>query len=133
MANFNRVLLMGNLTWDPELRYTPSGKAVTTLGLAVNNRYGKGEDQKEDVLFIDVTVWGKTAENCAEYLGKGSSVFVEGRLKFRTWEHEGQKRSKVDVTAFTVQFLGGGRQGGKPASAEEAGDIPPMEDDDVPF
>jgi single-strand DNA-binding protein len=133
MANFNRVLLMGNLTRDPELRYTPSGKAVTTLGLAVNNRYGKGEDQKEDVLFIDVTVWGKTAENCAEYLGKGRSVFVEGRLKFRTWEHEGQKRSKVDVTAITVQFLGGGRQGGKPASSGEAGDIPPMEDDDVPF
>jgi len=133
MANLNKVFLMGNLTRDPELRYIPSGQAVTTLGLAVNNRYGKGEDQKEDVLFIDVTVWGKTAENCAEYLGKGRPVFVEGRLKFRTWEQDGQKRSKVDVTAINVQFLGGGRQSGKPASSESAGGIPPMEDDDVPF
>jgi len=133
MANFNKVFLMGNLTRDPELRYIPSGQAVATLGLAVNNRFGKGEDQKEDVLFIDVTVWGKTAENCAEYLSKGRSVFIEGRLKFRTWEQDGQKRSKVDVTASTVQFLGSGKQGGKPASSAGAGDIPPMEDDDVPF
>jgi len=136
MASLNKVFLIGNLTRDPELRYIPSGQAVATLGLAVNNKYGKGEDQKDDVLFIDVTVWAKSAENCAEYLSKGSPVFIEGRLKFRTWEQDGQKRSKIDVTATSVQFLPqGGKQGGsgKTNNAEGYDDAPPVDDDDVPF
>jgi single-strand DNA-binding protein len=138
MANLNKVFLMGNLTRDPELRYIPSGQAVTTLGLAVNNKFGKGEDAKEDVLFIDVTVWAKTAENCAEYLGKGSPVFVEGRLKLETWDDKetGQKRSKVSVTANSVQFLSGGpRSGGGKGSQNSGADdsSQPVDDDEVPF
>ncbi len=135
MASLNKVFLMGNLTRDPELRYTPSGKAVTTLGLAVNNRFKRGEEQVEDVLFIDVTVWGKSAENCTEYLSKGSPVMVEGRLKYRTWEaQDGQKRSKVDVTAISVQFLSGGKGGGgKPVPEEHDSGAPSVSDDDVPF
>lgn len=129
---------MGNLTRDPELRYTPSGQAVTTLGLAVNTKYGKGENRKEDVLFIDISVWGKTAENCVEYLGKGSPVFIEGRLKFRTWDQEGQKRSKIDVTASSVQFLPTGKQGAQagqkfPEEEESEGHPPMTEENDVPF
>lgn len=135
MANLNRVFLMGNLTRDPELRYTPSGTAVTTLGLAVNNRFKRGEEQVEDTLFIDVTVWGKSAENCTEYLSKGSPVMVEGRLKYRTWEaQDGQKRSKVDVTALSVQFLPSGKEGGGKSAPQEPGTSgPPDSDDDVPF
>jgi single-strand DNA-binding protein len=137
MASLNKVLLIGNLTRDPELRYIPSGQAVTTLGLAVNEKYtGKDGDKKEEVLFIDVNVWGKTAENCAEYLKKGSPVFIEGKLKLRQWEQDGQKRSKVDVTAMTVQFLpsGGGARQQKSSSVDEE---PPADmpggDSEVPF
>ncbi len=108
MPRLNKVFLMGHLCRNAELRYTPSGIAVTTLGLAVNNKYKSGDEWKEDVLFIDVTVWGKSAENCTEYLSKGSPVMVEGRLKHHTWEKDGQKLSKVDVTAINVQFLGKG-------------------------
>lgn len=138
MASLNRVFLMGNLTRDPELRYTPSGLAVSTLGLAVNNRFGAGEDKKEEVLFVDVNVWGKTAENCAQYLKKGSGVFVEGRLRMRTWDDKetGQKRSKMDVTANTVQFLpkGGGGGGRGPQAEDAPPDMSPGGgDDDVPF
>lgn len=135
MASLNKVFLIGNLTRDPELRYTPSGMAVTTLGLAVNNKYKSGDEWKEDVLFIDITAWGKTAENCTEYLSKGSPVMVEGRLKYHTWEaQDGGKRSKVDVTAMAVQFLSGGKGGGGKSSPASAGsDAPPPSDDDVPF
>jgi len=135
MASLNKVLLMGNLTRDPELRYIPSGQAVTTLGLAVNNRFGKGADQKEDVLFVDVDVWAKTAENCAQYLHKGSPVFIEGRLKFQQWEKDGQKRSKISVTAMSVQFLPTGKQGGSSSGSDQSGGFgtPPDDDDDVPF
>ncbi len=137
MANLNKVFLMGNLTRDPELRYIPSGQAVSTLGLAVNNKFGK--DQKEDVLFIDVDVWGKTAENCTQYLHKGSPVFIEGRLRLQQWDDKtsGQKRSKVSVTANSVQFLSSGKSGGGagerfPDSQHES-DSPAGGDDDVPF
>ena len=138
MASVNKVFLMGNLTRDPELRYIPSGQAVTTLGLAVNNKFGKGEDAKEDVLFIDVTVWAKSAENCAEYLGKGSPVFIEGRLKLESWDDKesGQKRSKVSVTAISVQFLSGGPKSGGGRGNQKAGQDgfpPPVDDDEVPF
>lgn len=128
MANFNRVILAGNLTRDPELRYTPSGKAVTSFGLAVNNRYRVGDEWKEDTCFVDITVWGKQAENCAEYLNKGRNALVEGRLNYRTWEtDEGQRRSKLEVVALNVQFLGGrGPAGSAPAAEEDFGD-------DVPF
>ncbi len=107
MANYNRVLLMGNLTRDPELRYIPSGSAVVNLRLAVNRTYkNQSGESKEEVTFVNVVVWGKQAENCAEYLSKGRPVFVEGRLQSRQWEtDDGQKRSVLEVVADRVQFL----------------------------
>jgi single-strand DNA-binding protein len=109
-ASLNKVLLMGNLTRDPELRYVPSGTAVATFTLAVNRVY-KGQDgeKKEEASFIRVVVWGRRAEVCGEYLAKGSPVFVEGRIQSRNWEtQDGQKRSTVEVIADNVQFLRGG-------------------------
>ncbi|MDP7557604.1 MAG: single-stranded DNA-binding protein [Nitrospinaceae bacterium] len=131
MASFNKVMLMGNLTRDPELRYTANGSAVTSFGLAVNRKFKQGDDWKEDVCFVDITVWGKQAENCAEYLSKGRPVFVEGRLQFSSWESDGQKRNKLDVVANTVQFLGsrGDSQGGPSGG----GQAPVSSEDDVPF
>ncbi len=113
MAGFNRVILMGNLTANPELRYTPQGTAVADLRLAVNTTRGRGDSRKEDVLYIDVTVWDRQAETCSEYLSKGRPVLVEGRLNMDQWEDRetGQKRSKIRVVAQTVQFLGGGEGG----------------------
>jgi len=107
MIDLNRVLLAGRLTRDPELRYTSSGTAVATLPLAVNRRYkSRDGEKKEDTCFINVVVWEKTAERCAEYLAKGRAVFVEGRLQSRSWETEsGQKRSTIEVRAVQVQFL----------------------------
>lgn len=124
MASLNRVLLIGNLTRDPELRYTPSGSAVADFGLAMN-RVWKGQDgaRQEETTFVDITAWGKTAELAKQYLSKGRRVFVEGRLKLDQWtSQEGQKRSKLSVVAETLQFLdargeggeGGGAQGGPP-------------------
>ncbi len=106
MASFNKVMLMGNLTRDPELRYTSNGSAVTSFGLAVNRKFKQGDEWKDDVCFVDITVWGKQGENCAEYLSKGRPAFIEGFLKFSTWESDGQKRNKLEVVASTVQFLG---------------------------
>ena len=108
MANLNKVFLIGNLTRDPELRYTPAGVAVANLGLAVNRRFrDKSGELKEDVCFLTVTVWDKQAEACCQYLKKGSPVFVEGVLQSRSWEtNDGQKRSTIDVRAERVQFLG---------------------------
>jgi single-strand DNA-binding protein len=107
-ASLNKVLLMGNLTRDPELRYIPSGAAVANFTLAVNRVYkDNAGEKKEEASFIRVVVWGKMAEVCGEYLGKGKPVLVEGRLKSRTWEaQDGQKRSALDVVATNVQFLG---------------------------
>ena len=107
MANFNRVFLIGNLTKDPELRYTPSGTAVANLRLAVNSTY-KGQDgqRKEETCFITVVVWNKQAEACNQYLKKGRPVFIEGRLIYRSWEQEGKTRSTIEVRADRVQFLG---------------------------
>ncbi|MFH1504421.1 MAG: single-stranded DNA-binding protein [Candidatus Omnitrophota bacterium] len=107
MASFNRVFLMGNLTRDPELRYTPQGIAVANLGIAVNRRFkDRTGEQKEEVCFLTVVVWDKQAENCNQYLQKGSPIFVEGRLQSRTWQdNEGKKRSVVEVRADQVQFL----------------------------
>jgi single-strand DNA-binding protein len=108
MANLNKVLLIGNLTRDPELRYTPAGTAVVNLRMAVNRRYrDKNGENKEEVCFITVIAWDKQAEVCNQYLAKGRSLFVEGRLQSRSWETtDGQKRSVVEVRAERIQFLG---------------------------
>ena len=108
MANLNRVLLIGNLTKDPELRYTPQGTAVVNLRLAVNRRFrNKNQELKEETCFITVVVWDKQAETCNQYLHKGSPVFIEGRLQSRSWEDSsGQKRNVIEVRAERVQFLG---------------------------
>jgi single-strand DNA-binding protein len=136
MASMNRVFLIGNLTRAPELRYTPSGTAVSDLRLAVNRSYTtQGGDKREETCFLTVVVWGKQAETGAQYLDKGSPVLVEGRLQTRDWEtKDGQKRNVVEVVAERLQFLGRGRAGGAsgPADAE------PVEEaagsaDDVPF
>lgn len=112
-ASYNRVILMGNLTADVDLRYTNTNTAVTDLRLAVNNRYkNQSGEWVEDTLFVDVTLWGRTAEIASEYLSKGSPVFIEGRLKLDTWETDGQKRSKIRVVGDRIQLLGGRGDGG---------------------
>jgi single-strand DNA-binding protein len=113
MASFNRVILIGNLTRDPELRYLQSGMAVVDLGLAVNDkRKNAAGEWVDETTFVDVTVWGRTAEVAGEYLTKGSPVFIEGRLKLDTWETEGQKRSKLKVVCEKMQLIGAKGQGG---------------------
>jgi single-strand DNA-binding protein len=119
MASYNRVILMGNVTRDPELRYIPSGTAVTDLGLAVNDRRKNANGEwVEETTFVDVTLWARTAEIACEYLSKGSPVFVEGRLKLDTWEKEGKKNYKLRVVGDRIQLLsskgggGGGHRGG---------------------
>lgn len=142
MASVNKVMLLGNLTRDPELRYTPQGAAVCEFALALNHVYtNKQTGQKvEEVSFIDIVAWGRTAELCAEYLKKGRQVHVEGRLKQDRWESpEGKKMSKVRVTAEAVTFLGSRPGGGAPgpgapeaaAAPEAPADAPPP--DDIPF
>jgi single-strand DNA-binding protein len=124
MASLNKVLLIGNLTRDPELRYTPSGVAVVNLRLAVNRRYrDKNQEQKEEVCFITVTAWDKQAEVCNQYLSKGRSIFVEGRLQSRSWEtNDGQKRNVIDIRAERIQFLGPAK-GAAPSNAPETEDV----------
>ena len=112
MASYNRVVLVGNLTRDPELRYIPSGTAVSEIGLAVNDRVKKGDQWVDETTFVDVTLWARTAEVANEYLSKGSSVLIEGRLKLDMWEKDGQKRSKLRVVADKMQMLGGRGGGG---------------------
>lgn len=122
MASFNRVILVGNLTRDPELRYVPSGMAVTDIGLAVNDRRKNANGEWiEETTFVDVTLWGRTAEVAGEYLSKGSPVLIEGRLKLDTWEgNDGQKKSKLKVVGEKMQLLGarggGGGSGGSGGS-----------------
>ena len=121
MANLNKVFLMGNLTRDPELRYVPSGAPVATFGLAVNRRYVTQHGEKKDeVCFVRVVVFGKQAESCSQHLSKGRLVFVEGRLQYRSWEQDGQKRSTLDIVADRVQFLGGPRPSPDIEAAPEA-------------
>ena len=141
MGSFNRVMLMGSLTRNPELKYTPSGSAVADLGLAVNESFkNKAGETVEQTCFVDVVVWGRQAETATEYLQKGSPVFVEGRLQFDQWEsQQGEKRSKLRVRAERVQFLSAGGGSGSTASdtgGGSAGPAPvvrPPSDDDVPF
>ena len=108
MADLNKVILVGRLTRDPEVRYTPSGTAVADLGFAVSDQYrNKAGEMVENTCFVEVVVWGRQAETCGEYLGKGSSALVDGRLQFDQWENQqGEKRSKLRVKADRVQFLG---------------------------
>lgn len=108
MASYNKVILMGNLTKDPELRYTPQGTAVVNLRLAVNRKYrDKNQEMKDEVCFVTAVVWNKQAESCNQYLHKGSPVFIEGRLQSRSWEdNTGKTRNTIEVRAERVQFLG---------------------------
>jgi single-strand DNA-binding protein len=152
MANLNRVLLIGNLTRDPEVRYTPKGTAVADIGIAVNRVYsGEDGEKKEEVTFVDVTFWGRQAEVAQEYLKKGRQVFVEGRLQLDTWDDKqtGQKRSRLRVVAENMQMLGsrGESEGGgsSPAGSQRRTAPPPpqrqtpkdpdldAEPDDIPF
>jgi single-strand DNA-binding protein len=115
MASFNRVILVGNLTRDVELRYTQGGLAVTDIGLAVNDRRkSQSGEWIDETTFVDITLWGRTAEVAGEYLSKGSPVLIEGRLKLDTWESDGQKRSKLKVIGERLQMLGS-RGGDRPA------------------
>lgn len=128
MASLNKVILIGNLTREPEIRYTPKGSAVCDLGLAVNRRYTtESGERQEEVTFLDVVLWGKQAELAGQYLHKGRPVFIEGRLQMDTWEDKasGQKRSKVKVVCENMQFIdsksGGGGQRGGGENEEEGG------------
>ncbi len=140
MANLNKVFLIGNLTRDPELRYTPGGSAVTTLRLAVNRRFTTRQgENRDETLFIDVTVWAKQAESCCQYLSKGRPVFVEGRLRQETWTtNEGQNRSRIVAVGERIQFLGSAPGERTQGPAQRPADEPPQEDvspqeDDIPF
>ena len=125
MANLNKCMLMGNLTRDPEIRYTPKGTAVCDIGIAVNRvlpAEQEGGERREEVTFVEVTLWGKTAEVAGQYLSKGRSVFIEGRLQLDTWDDKqsGQKRSKLKVVGEHLEFIGGrpaqGQGQGEPAN-----------------
>src|SRR6476661_8357358 len=116
MASFNKVILVGNLTRDPELRYTPKGMAIAKIGLAVNRVWtNEAGEKKEEVTFVDIDIFGRTAENVSQYMRKGSPILIEGRLRLDQWDDKqtGQKRSKLGVVAETVQFLGSGGGGGR--------------------
>lgn len=156
MASYNKVILLGNLTRDPEMKYLPNGNAVTNFGLAMSDKYTDREsgEQRETVCFVDVEAWGRQGEIVNEYLSKGSPVFLEGTLKFDSWETpEGEKRSKLRVRAFRIQLIGGRRDGDEmggsfteatPAEPSQAQSEPSQEqsaggdnasatDDDIPF
>lgn len=156
MASFNKVILVGNLTRDPELRYTPSGRAIAKIGLAVNRNWRtETGETREEVTFVDVDAFGKQAETIGQYLRKGRPILVEGRLRLDQWDDKqtGQRRSRLGVVMESFQFLGGRDEGGSagpppsgggysapppassgpaPASAGPAAG-PPPEEDDVPF
>ena len=119
MASFNRVILLGNLTRDIELKYTQSGLAVTEIGLAVSDRRkNQAGEWIEETVFVDVTLWGRTAEVASEYLSKGSPILIEGRLKLDTWESEGQKRSKLKVVGERMQMVGSRAGSAAPTAAK---------------
>lgn len=153
MASFNKVILVGNLTRDPDLRYTPKGMAIAKIGLAVNRRWtADGGEQREETTFVDVDAFGKQAETISQYMRKGSPMLIEGRLRLDQWEDKqtGQKRSRLGVVLEGFQFLGGGNRPAEgapapgpaqraapaavaaPAAAPEE-DMAPPPDDDVPF
>ena len=144
MANLNKVLLLGNVTRDPEVRYTPKGSAVCDLGIAVNRAYTTDSGEKrEEVTFVDVTLWGRTAEVASEYLKKGRPVFIEGRLQMDSWDDKqtGQKRTRLRVVAENMQLLGGRSAGGGDATGEsrqttappKKSAAPESDEDEIPF
>ena len=149
MASFNKVILLGNLTRDPEVRYTPKGTAVTELGMAVNRVYtAENGEKREETTFVDITLWGRTAEVAGEYLKKGRPVFIEGRLQLDTWDDKqsGQKRSKLKVVGESLQMLGGRPGAGGGGGGEDEGSAPARssrpapparaaeaDDDEIPF
>jgi single-strand DNA-binding protein len=157
MANLNKVMLIGNLTRDPELRYTPKGTAVADIGLAINRVWTNEQNQRqEETTFVDVTLWGRQAELAQQYLTKGRGAYIEGRLQMDTWDDKqtGQKRSKLKVVGENLQFLpdgkggsGGGQGGGSPQASRpsapprsnppQGGSAGPADDyqdeDDIPF
>ena len=145
MASYNKVILMGNLTRDPELKYLPSGSAVANIGLAVSRNWTDREsgEKREEVCFVDLEAFGRTAETMNEYLQKGRPVLIEGRLRYRTWEtDDGQRRSKHDIFIERFQFVGsrqdGSEQGGysqpgDSAPQSSASDAGPTTEDDIPF
>ena len=116
MASLNKVFLLGNLTRDPDLRYTPSGSAVCEFGIAVSRRFSANGAEQDEVCFVDIVVWSKQAENCKQYLSKGSPALIEGRLQFDQWEDRngGGKRSRLRVLAERVQFVGSPRRNDSP-------------------
>ena len=123
--NFNRVVLVGNLTREPEIKYLPSGTTICNFGIAINHRYKSGEENKEEVCFLNISAFAKMAENCGKYLNKGSSVLVEGRIRQRRWDtDDGKKMSVHEIVASNVQFL-------SPKNKEDK--IKPEEQDDIPF
>jgi len=132
---FNRVILIGNLTRDPEVRYTPQGTSVCNFGIAVNRKFKQGDEAKEEVTFINIVVFGKQADTCGQYLNKGSSVLVEGRLKENRWEtEEGQKRSRHEVVAQSVRFLSRKQGDANTSSSGQGESIPPEETTNIePF
>src|SRR5215510_10643703 len=167
MASFNKIILLGNLTRDPELRYTPNGTPVASFGLAVNTQrsapgnsgQNPAPERREEVCFVDIVAFGRQAETASEFLSKGRSALIEGRLQWRSWEgQDGQKRSKHEVVAERIQFMPRGREEGmertppetgmerpspraglertppaSPRAREEMDFAPPLEDDDIPF
>lgn len=131
MASFNKVILVGNLTRDVELRYTPAGTAVTDVGMAINDRVKQNDEWVDEVTFVDVTLWARTAEVASEYLGKGDPVLIEGRLKLDQWEDKdtGKKRSRLKVVGNKLQMLGG-----KPKANSASTEMETKPDmSDVPF
>ena len=140
MAGVNKVILVGNLGRDPELRYTQQGTAVANFSLATSERFKKKDGTRDErTEWHRIVVWGQTAEFCSQYLSKGRTVYIEGRLQTREWENkEGQKQKTTEIVAQEVQFVGpresGSGGGGKPAGASGAsGEPPPPADDDIPF
>ena len=140
MASFNKVIIAGNLARDVEVRFTGGGTAVTEVGLAINDRVKKNGEWTDETTFVDVTLWGRTAEVAGEYLSKGSNILVEGRLRLDQWEKDGQKHYKLRVVGEKMQMLGsrgkgGGSSGGTPArqggGSSGGARVPP--DDDIPF
>lgn len=130
MANLNKVFLIGNLTRDPELRYTPQGSAICDLGLAINRQYTTNDGaKKEEVCFVDITAWGRQAETCNRFVKKGSQIFVEGRLKLDSWQDKetGKNRSKLNVVAERIQFLSGSGAGRQQDDAQDEQQPPPYQ------
>lgn len=125
--NYNKCIIIGNLTKEVEIKYLPSGTPVANFSIAVNRKYKQGEETKEEVGFFDVVTFGKQGELCKQYLHKGSGVLVEGRLHQRRWETEGQKRSKIEIVAENVRFMSLSKQGSTQQPADQAGEV------EVPF